>query len=92
MNVMFCKEYEIEVLEHFTYAQLDYFSKTLAKAIVDLEKLKTMAVMCQKDTKAVEYQRYVHNARTNRETMLVVMMAKEGDTCEHTEIETVWLN
>jgi len=89
---MFNEEFEVEVLEHFTYAQLEYFSNTLVNAIKDLEEIKMMAVLCQKDKVAVEYQRYIHIARANREAMLVVMLAKEGDVCEHTDIETVWLN
>lgn len=91
-NVMFSKEFGIEILEKFTYAQLEYFTNILANAIKDMEKMKEMAVLCDRDDKAVEYQGYIHNARGNRETMLVVMLNQEGDVCEHTDIETVWLN
>ena len=92
MNVMFDKEFKIEVLDNFTYSQLRHYSNTLVNAIGELEKLKTMAVLCEKDVKAVEYQRYIYNAQANREAMLVVMLAIEVDVCVVSVIETVWLN
>lgn len=91
-NIVLNTELDIDILSQMTYAQLYEFTKDLENSIKELEEMKKQAVLCLMDEKAVEYQRYVHNATSNREAMLVVMMAKEGDVCEHTEIETIWLN
>lgn len=91
-NPVLTTEFEIEILERMTYAQLEKFTNDLEETIKDLKEMKEQAVLCLMDEKAVEYQGYERNAKANRDTMLVVMMAKEGDVCEHTEIETIWLN
>ena len=91
-NLVLNEEFSIEIVNKMTYAQLDKFTKNLVFVIKELTEMKEKAVLKLDDVRAVEYQRYLYNAISNRNTMLCVMMAKEGDTCEHTDIETIWLN
>lgn len=85
-------EFDIEVLKVFTYAQLRKFTNILVETVNQLENIKKMAVLNNNDARAVEYQRYIHNASDNRNNMLGVMLIKEEDTCEHTSVSTIWLN
>jgi len=83
---------EMEMLTKMNYGDLNDYHKTLEDAIATLENLKKDAVMFMDDKKAVEYQECIYQAITNKDIILVVMLAKEGDMCEHFPLEKVWLS
>jgi len=92
MNKVLTTEFDILILERMSYAQLDKFVNDLLVTINTLEQLKLQAVIFHEDEKAVKYQKWIHNATSNREAMIVVMLGKEADMCEHHDLETIWLN
>ena len=90
-------ELDPNVLAIMSYAQLSMFATNLVVAIKDLEGMKEIAVLSLMDKKAVEFQGYIHNAMTNKDRILKVMMTKEAKAClksgmVETEREKLWLN
>jgi hypothetical protein len=85
-------EFEVEILDEMSYAQLSKFVDDLQGTIKELENLKLRAVLKGNDKEAVKYQGYIHNAMTNRNAMLTIMLVREGDLFQHLEIECIGLN
>ena len=92
-NIVLNQEFKIEVVRNFSPSQLTQFIGVLDKAIADLSELKNTAVMCGQDKKAVEYQKYIHNAQHNKKVMEQVLTEKEHDlTMPEATITNVFLN
>jgi hypothetical protein len=92
-NIVLNREFEIEVVRRFEVGQLNTFLNILNNAISDLRLLKETAVLCNKDTQAVEYQRYLHNAEYNKKLMEQVLTEKEQNvTMAEATIVNVFLN
>jgi hypothetical protein len=70
-------EFDIEVVRHFTYAQLFKHIPQLEEALNELRDLKEQAVMVMADVKAVEYQGFIYNLEHNLKVMKTVLVEKE---------------
>lgn len=92
-NFVLNNELQIELLRNFSYAQVLKFIDNLKDAVTDLEQMKEIAVMCGNDTKAVELQRYSHNAQHNKLLLEQVLNEKEeAVTFKEADIRTIFLN
>jgi len=91
-NLVLTTEFDLNVLNQMKYGQLRIFVKYLDKVISELTKIKFNLVLSNSDYEAVECEKQINYATINKNSMLVVMLNKEGELCEHSSIETIWLN
>jgi hypothetical protein len=86
-------EFEIEVVRHFSYAQLFKYIPQLEEALSELRDLKEQAVMVMADVKAVELQGFIYNLEHNLKVMKIVLLEKEEMvTMPEADICPVFLN
>jgi hypothetical protein len=92
-NLVLNQEFEIEVVRGFSILHLSSFINCLNDAVELLKNVKETAVLCSLDKKAVEYQKYLHNAQHNKMVMEQALTEKEEDVAmPEATIHNVYLN